>query len=527
MAPRRNGIGSAAVAVQPAVRCAVYCRKSTTEGQDSTFNSLDNQRRSAEAFIASQREQGWSASPEKYDDYGFSGGNTDRPALQRLLVDARNGAVDTIIVYRLDRLSRSLIDFLHIHENLEKWGVGLVSVTEHINTTTPHGRMMVNVLLSFAQYERELIGERTRDKLHAARRLGRWVGGMPPLGYDVVPEGGRIVVNKDEADQVRAIFDLYLERQSLLAVVEELARRGWRRKTWTTKDGKLRVGRAWNIVDVQRLLRDPLYIGRQKLGDETFKAEHPAIVSKGTFDQVQRLLDGNRRNGGAAHRNRHGALLRGILRCAACGASMTHAFTERNGKAFRYYRCSTSVKNGAAACPGSSVPALKIEALVVEQIKKIGSDPALCSETFRQVQAQVQAEQRALKLDSKRIDRELAAARAALGHLTTALARATGSAADAVMAKLAEAQERVVALERRRREIGDQRTSLAAQDVDPEAVGRALAQFTDVWDVLLTPEKERVVQLLIERVDYSGATGIASIAFSATGANLFVTETAS
>src|SRR5262245_18678944 len=221
MAPRRNGIGSAAVAVQAAVRCAIYTRKSTTEGLDSTFNTLDNQRRAAEAYITSQQHAGWTPLPARYDDGGFSGGNTDRPALQRLLADAKNGVIDTIVVYRLDRLSRSLIDFLQIHNDLEKWGVGLVSVTEHINTTTPHGRMMVNVLLSFAQYERELIGERTRDKLRAARRLGRWTGGMPPLGYDVVHEGGRIVVNKDESSTVQMIFQLYLEMGSLLLVVQE------------------------------------------------------------------------------------------------------------------------------------------------------------------------------------------------------------------------------------------------------------------------------------------------------------------
>jgi site-specific DNA recombinase len=523
MAPRRNGIGSAAVAVQTAVRCAVYCRKSTTEGQDSTFNSLDNQQQSAEAYIASQRHQGWAVHSDRYHDYGFSGGNTDRPALQRLLADAKSGAIDTIVVYRLDRLSRSLIDFLHIHEDLEKWDVGLVSVTEHLNTTTPHGRMMVNVLLSFAQYERELIGERTRDKIHGARRLGRWTGGMPPLGYDLAPEGGRLIENKVEAATVVSIFELYLEHSCLLGVVQELRRRGIRRKTWTTRFGKTRVGREWNVVDTQRLLREPLYAGMQKLGDQTFKGEHPAIVSKKLFDQVQRMLDSNRR-AGTSRRNRHGALLRGLLRCAACDTAMSHAFTERRGKAFRYYRCTTSIKHGAAACPTGSVPALKIEAAVVDQIRRIGSDPALCAETFLQVEVQVEAERRGLKNEAKRVERERTAARAEIGELTTALVRATGAAADAVMAKLAEVQERVVGLEQRQREIADRRLGLADQHVDPEAVQRALAQFTDVWDVLLSPERERVIHVLIDRVDFDGETEEISIAFSATGANLIVTQ---
>jgi site-specific DNA recombinase len=164
---------------------------------------------------------------------------------------------------------------------------------------------------------------------------------MPPLGYDVAPEGGRLVPNKDEASTVQSIFELYLEMGSLLAVVRQLRRLGWRRKTWTTRDGRLRVGRDWNNVDLHRVMTNPLYAGMQKLRGETFKGEHPAIVPKTVFDQVQRLLEQNRRNSGAAHRNRHGALLRGILRCAACDSAMTHAFTQRHGKAFRYYRCIT------------------------------------------------------------------------------------------------------------------------------------------------------------------------------------------
>jgi len=508
------------------VRCGVYCRKSTTEGQDSTFNSLDNQRRAAESYIASQRHEGWTPLPERYDDFGFSGGNVDRPALIRLLADAKSGVIDTIVVYRLDRLSRSLIDFLRIHEDLERWDVGLVSVTEHMNTTTPHGRMMVNVLLSFAQYERELIGERTRDKMSAARRLGRWTGGIPPLGYDVTPEGGRLVLKKDEAEQARAIFDLYLEHRALLPVAQELVRRGWRKKSWTTREGKRREGREFNKVDVHRLLTDPIYTGRQKLGNETFKGEHPAIVTMKVFDQVQRILQENSRTAGASHRNRHGALLRGILRCASCDSSMTHAFTQRRGKAYRYYKCCASIKNGKGSCPAGSIPANKIEDIVFEQIKRIGSEPALCEETFRQVQAQLAAERRGLKAEAKRVVRELASTRAEVGRLTNTLTMASRAAADALMAKLAESQERAVALERRHREVAERLEAVALKAIDPEAVGRALAQFTDVWDVLLAPERERVVRLLLERIDYAGSTGELTFTFSATGARLLAADVA-
>jgi site-specific DNA recombinase len=277
----QNGRGRRAVAVvQTGVRCAIYTRKSTDEGLDREFNSLEAQRETAESYIASQRDEGWIALSDIYDDGGFSGATTQRPALQRLLADIDAGKIDCVVVYKYDRLSRSL--------------------------------------LTFAQFERQMTAERTRDKMRAARRRGRWTGGMPPLGYDVVPEGGRLVVNKDEASAVVSIFELYLEYGSLLAVVRALRQRGERRKTWTTRDGRVRVGREFNNVDVHRLLTDPLYAGMQKLGDEIFKGEHPPIVSKATFDRVQRMLDGNRRNSGASHRNQHGALLRGILRCAAC-----------------------------------------------------------------------------------------------------------------------------------------------------------------------------------------------------------------
>jgi len=523
----QNSRGRRAVAaVRSAVRCVIYTRKSTDENLDREFNTLDAQRAAGESYIASQRDEGWIALPETYDDGGFSGASTQRPALQRLLADVDAGRIDCVVVYKYDRLSRSMLDFLQLLDFFKKRGVSFVSVSQRFDTSTPMGEVTLNILLTFAQFERQMTAERTRDKMRAARRRGRWTGGMPPLGYDVVPEGGRLIVNRYEAGCVAAIFQLYLEQASLLAVVQELLRRGWRRKTWTTRDGTVRVGRAWNKVDLHRLLTDPIYIGRQKLGNETFKGEHDAIVTKKVFDQVQRILAENNRTCGASHRNRHGALLRGILRCASCDSSMTHAFTQRRGKAYRYYKCCASIKNGKGSCPAGSIPANKIEDIVFEQIKRIGSEPALCEETFRQVQAQLAAERRGLKAEAKRIERELASTRAEVGRLTSTVTMATGAAADALMAKLAESQDRLVALERRHREVADRQQTLDGQDVDPAALGQALAQFTDVWDVLLTPERERVVRLLIERIDYAGTTGELKFTLSATGARLLAADLA-
>jgi site-specific DNA recombinase len=193
------------------VRCAIYTRKSSEEGLSQTFNSLDAQREAAEAYILSQREQGWAAVPERYDDGGFTGGNMDRPALQRLLADIEASRIDCVIVYKVDRLSRSLLDFARILGSFEQRQVSFVSVTQQFNTSMSLGRLTLNILLSFAQFEREIIAERTRDKMAAARRKGKWVGGIPVLGYDVAPQGGRLVVNPQEAEQVCNIFKLYLE----------------------------------------------------------------------------------------------------------------------------------------------------------------------------------------------------------------------------------------------------------------------------------------------------------------------------
>jgi site-specific DNA recombinase len=220
------------------VRCAIYTRKSSEEGLDQAFNSLHAQREAAEAFIASQRHEGWVCLPERYDDGGYSGGNTERPALRRLMADIEAGKVDAVVVYKVDRLSRSLLDFARLMGTFERHNVSFVSVTQQFNTAHSMGRLTLNILLSFAQFERELVSERTRDKIAATRRKGKWSGGRPILGYDVDRERMRLVVNPAEAERVREIVALYLRTQSLLATARELNRRGWTTKKWTSRDGR-------------------------------------------------------------------------------------------------------------------------------------------------------------------------------------------------------------------------------------------------------------------------------------------------
>jgi site-specific DNA recombinase len=276
------------------MRCAIYTRKSTEEGLDRDFNSLDAQRESAEAYVLSQREAGWTALAERYDDGGYTGANLHRPALERLLADIEAGLIDCLLVNRVDRLSRSLLDFARLMSTFEKRGVNLVSVTQQFNTTASMGRLTLNILFSFAEFERSLICERTRDKMSAARRKGKWVGGVPVLGYDIAPGGGRLLINEEEAAHVRTAFAFYLEHGALPPVVDHLNGQQWTTKRWTTKNGRLYPGRRFTEHDLQRLLTNIVYTGRLLYKGQIYAGEHPAIIEETLWQQVQAQFGQNR-----------------------------------------------------------------------------------------------------------------------------------------------------------------------------------------------------------------------------------------
>jgi site-specific DNA recombinase len=358
----------------PTVRCAIYTRKSAEEGLDQEFNSLDAQREAAQAYIASQQHACWSLVPDRYDDGGYTGGNMERPALAQLLRDIVAGRVDCVVVYKVDRLSRSLLDFAKMMETFEQHQVAFVSITQEFNTATSMGRLVLHILLSFAQFEREIISERTRDKIAAARRKGKWAGGMPLLGYDVEPRGSKLVVNAAEAQRVRAIFALYLQHQGLVPVVEELKRRGWRNKRWRTRKGSWRGGKPFTRNTLRQLLTNVVYRGQIRYRLEVHPGEHPAIVDASLWQQVQALLRVKRLRQGARLSN--GALLQGRLRCARCGCLMVSSHTTKGGRRYRYYVCSLAQKRGWKTCPSPSVPASEIERLVSEQIHRLSAGSA-------------------------------------------------------------------------------------------------------------------------------------------------------
>jgi site-specific DNA recombinase len=509
-------------ATLPLVRCAIYTRKSTEEGLEQEFNSLDAQRESAQAFIVSQQHEGWICLPDRYDDGGFTGGNMDRPALRRLLHDIAEGKVDCVVVYKVDRLSRSLLDFARMMETFERHHVSFVSITQQFNSATSMGRLVLNVLLSFAQFEREIISERTRDKVAATRRKGKWAGGMPILGFDVDPRGGRLLLNDDEAERVRAIFALYLEHQALLPVVQELESRGWVGKRWQTRRGRVRGGRPFDRTNLHRLLTNVAYLGKVRYKGEVHAGEHSAIVDAQVFQQVQALLRQNGSTGGAAVHNEFGAILKGLLRCVPCGCAMSPSHTTRSRtKRYRYYVCSSAAKRGSKTCPTPSIPAGEIERFVVERIRSIGTDPDLQREVF--AQARQQDEERLAEWEAERrgLEKDLARWHAQL-HSHAACVGADEDAGR--LAWLADVQERIRGSEQHLVRVREQMCALRKQRLDADEAALALTQFGPVWEAMAPKEQARLVQLLIEKVDFDGAKGSVAITFYPTGIKTLADE---
>ena len=504
------------------IRCAIYTRKSSEEGLDQEFNSLDAQRESAEAYIASQKAQGWVCLPEQYNDGGFSGGSLDRPAMDRLMADIAAGKIDCVVVYKVDRLSRSLMDFSRIMETFDANSVSFVSVTQQFNTTSSMGRLTLNILLSFAQFEREIIGERIRDKIAAQKRKGKWAGGVPILGYDVDRSGGspKLVVNAKEAARVRQIFTLYLEKQSLQPVARELERRGWTNKKRVTKKGRVIGGKSFDKATLYAHLKNPIYKGLISHKGELYQGEHEAIIDPEQFDRVQKILKYNGRTGGAEVRNKYGALLRGLLRCKACDHAMTHVFTTSRGKSrkqYRYYRCVGSIKRGACTCPSGSLPASAIEKLVIDEARAAMTDRAL----IRQIIGESQG---VLDQQIKASEKDLADLRGELKRLHRDLRRAVGEPGDQT-GRIAELNEAIASDQRSEKQLQKKLESLRGQQIDPDEAKGMLVDFDEVWGNLIPREQARLLKLLIETVEYDSASQSVSVTFRPSGIKSLATKT--
>jgi site-specific DNA recombinase len=351
------------------LRCAVYTRKSTEEGLEMEINSLDAQREACEAYVASQKAEGWLLVPDRYDDGGYSGGTLQRPALQRLLADIEAKRIDVVVVYKIDRLSRALMDFARLVEVFDRNSVTFVSVTQSFNTTTSMGRLTLNILLSFAQFERELTGERIRDKFAASRKKGMWMGGWPPLGYDV--RDRKLVINAREAAHVRFIFERFERLRSVTKLIPILATEGIK-----TKSNKP-VEKGY----VYRIISNPVYVGEARHKGTCYPGEHEAIIDRPLWQRVQGVLKVSPRKRAAHSRARTPALLKGLI-FGPTGAAMTPSHTRRNGKLYRYYVAMDVLKRGAEPGPVSRIPAGDVERIVVDQLRAILRAPEIVLRTW-------------------------------------------------------------------------------------------------------------------------------------------------
>jgi len=359
---------------KPRQRCAVYCRVSSDERLDQEFNSIDAQKEAGHAYVASQRAEGWIPVADDYDDPGYSGGNTERPGLKRLLADIERGLIDIVVVYKIDRLTRSLADFSKMVEVFERQRVSFVSVTQQFNTTTSMGRLMLNVLLSFAQFEREVTGERIRDKIAAAKRKGMWMGGVPPLGYDV--DNRLLVINEGEAAVVRRIFEEMLTIGSPTQIAANLTAEGVTTKAWTTQDGQTRSGARIDKKYLHKLLRNRIYLGELSHKGNWYPGAHPAIIDHGLWGRVHEILakDGHARSVETKLRSRTDALLRGLL-YAPTGERMYPTYSRKNGRKYRYYVSKSEARFGASGKTYERIPADQIEAAAIAQIKTVLVSP--------------------------------------------------------------------------------------------------------------------------------------------------------
>jgi site-specific DNA recombinase len=503
MANGNNGNG----APKP-VRCAIYTRKSTDEGLNQDFNSLDAQRDAGEAYIRSQAGEGWTLVPDQYDDGGYTGANMDRPALRRLLADIQAKKVDCVVVYKVDRLSRSIRDFGKIMEILEKHGATFVSVTQQFNTTTSLGRLTLNILLSFAQFEREIISERTRDKQILARKRGKWTGGHLPLGYDL--EDGNLVINEAEAARVRQIFEWYLEGHSVHGIVAKCADLGWRNKEWATKEGKTFGGHPLRKCHIYTMLANPLYAARIRAGDELVAATHPPIIDDHTFDLVQQKLKANTRNPGGEHRPKMEALLRGLLYCACCGSAMSPSYSSSKTRRYRYYVCLRTMQRNGDGCATRAVSAPLVEEAVIESVRRFAAKPEVIEAIARAARHRMTAELGKYREELKAVNVRVRNAKSQLARTKSPDAEREVALRETVAAGEARAEELRRAVERGER-----------LRFDDRLVREQMASFDDLWKTMPVEQQAGLLRQLVERVGYDARGDKVKVIYNSNGIREF------
>ena len=483
------------------VRCAIYTRKSTSEGLDSDFNTLDAQREAAEYFIRAMAGEGWEALPHRYDDGGFTGANTDRPALKRLLADIEAGEVDCVVVYKVDRLSRSLMDFAKLLALFDQKDVTFVSTTQNFNTTNSMGRLTLNILLSFAQFEREMIAERTRDKMAAARKRGKWLGSRPPYGYLGDHDKKQLVVCEEEAERVRTMFRMYLRLGSVNAVAKRMNDLGWPKKLHRTKAGREIGGGRWRDKDVHVALRNATYLGKVDFKGELYEGEHEAIVSEELFARVQSVLSSKACGRGRRRGRNPEYLLQGIAWCGLCDKRITTtAGRGRNKEAYRYYVCSNRGRKGRDGCDHPRLGAEELEELVVSRVKARCTDPLLREEIVARMEVGRVEAMAAITSERARIVADEAKLHAEGRKLMDAIGSETGTQGKLLAERIGEIEAQLDVLSTERCSLDAQLRGLQNATEQVRATVNILEVFDAVWDEFEAAEKQDLVHLVVKRV---------------------------
>lgn len=474
-------------------RCAIYTRKSIAAGLEKDFNTLDAQREACEAYI--QRQTGWALVPERYDDGGYTGANTDRPAFQRLLADVDAKRVDIVVVYKIDRLSRSLLDFAKLVERFDKAGAAFVSVTQSFSTADPMGKLTLNILMSFAEFEREMIASRTRDKVRAARKKGKWTGGPVPLGYRI--EKGRLVPEPHEVMQVREIFQLYLEHRSFVRMLDLLAERGWTTKFHAHREGRERVGRSWTKDALLRVLKNPLYIGQVRAEEGVVQGEHEGILDPEIFEQVQEKLGSERST--VVRRSSEFYLLRGLLHCGECGLAMSPATSHRGLRTYRYYRCDTVSKKGHA-CSTRPMPAGPLEDVVVGHVRERVRSGELLREVGGELQRLLNREREGVTAERARLPHEIAALASEINRAMDVLVSAGPGVRKPLESRLGESMRVQQSKQQRLSEVEQRASRLTEFAAEASQFLERLARLDRIWDLLTDRNKERLMATIVESV---------------------------
>jgi DNA invertase Pin-like site-specific DNA recombinase len=488
-------------------RCAIYTRKSTTHGLDQEFNSLDAQREACAAYI--RRQPNWGLVAERYDDGGFTGANIERPAFQRLMADVESGKLDIVIVYKVDRLSRSLLDFAKVMERLGKANASFVSVTQNFSTADAMGRLTMNLLASFAEFEREMISERTRDKIAATRRRGKWTGGPCPLGYKV--EAKKLVINDDEAPVVREAFRLLLEHRRMSTVASLMNRRELLPRKTKRNPGPRRTKDT-----IAKVLRNPVYNGFISYYQEQHAGEHEPLIDRVTFERAQAVLAGSER-----HLKFHGVnydyVLRGLLVCGLCGKPMTPGSTRKGRREYRYYRCTTRDKHGKAECAARPLAAPALEGYVVDRIATAASSSSLRSDIHTSMEAKLKEKQAALEAVKQAAPQLIATHSVRASKLIEELSSVDGKAREAVAEQLTAETAQLEAAEQSLSDAERGLVEVLAVIEEFTPVLETLDDFREAWAIMTPENRVRLMAALIDDIrvdDKAGSVRVTMIDFA-------------